>query len=590
MPGPFVRCLGIVACVAVLATLLFSQTERFGQTAAVAVAQETPSAELHQLFEEYWEFVLRERPGLATSLGRRDYNDRWRDWSEASRARGRRERERFQEQLTRFSPEDLSDSDRLSLMLLQRDLELTLEGESLDTYLFRVLQLFGFHNEVYGVIDQMPAQTVEDYENIISRIERVPRFVDQHVELLTEGTRRGIRQPARVVRLVLDQINAQIEQTPEQSRLFAAFRSPPDSISSAERNRLREAAEEAYTERFVPAWRELASFFRDQYPPRSGTAISSLEDGRALYEFLVRRHTTTDLTPEEIHQIGLDEVARIDSAMQSIVSVAGFSSVDAFFEDAAMRPEYQLQTREEMLAHARSIVQAVEPELPRLFGRLPRSPLGIRPISEDREASTANNYSGPAADGSRGGFFNLNTARPTAALKPRMESLLLHETVPGHHLQIGLSRELENLPAFRTAYRVTAFTEGWALYAESLGEELGVVYLTPAAQLGRLASERFRAMRLVVDTGLHVMDWTRAQALEYSGIAPSEIDRYIAWPGQALAYKMGELRIKALRARAEQELASNFDVRAFHDVVLRNGALPLDLLAQEVERYIEASR
>jgi uncharacterized protein (DUF885 family) len=361
-------------------------------------------------------------------------------------------------------------------------------------------------------------------------------------------------------------------------------------VNAADRQRLTREATEAYTTAFQPAWRKIETFLRDTYLPkaRPQVALTSQPNGKAAYDSLIHYYTTTRMTAEQVHQLGEQEVARIEREMESVARQAGFSgSVADFEKQLATRPGGTFTSKEEMLTYARDVAMRVYPELPRLFRRLPRMPVGVRPITPDREAATASNYSRGTPDGSRPGWFNMNTYKPQEQVKYRVEALVLHETIPGHHLQIATQMELENLPEFRKAFIASGFTEGWGLYAESLGSELGSVYLEPSTKFGQLASERFRAVRLVVDTGIHALGWSRDQALTYfrqhsPGESTAEIDRYIARPGQALAYKLGELKIKELRRRAERELGSRFDVRDFHDAVLRNGTLPLDLLDTQV--------
>jgi uncharacterized protein (DUF885 family) len=315
-----------------------------------------------------------------------------------------------------------------------------------------------------------------------------------------------------------------------------------------------------------------------------------------LYDVAVRFHTTTGMTAEQIHALGLKEVERLDREMERIARADGFSGPATEYEaQLGARPGARFTSQEEMLAYARDVLARLQPSLPRLFKRVPKMQVLVRPIPADREASTASNYEAGTTDGARPAWFNMNTYRPQEQEKYPIEALVIHETVPGHHLQIATAREIEGLPEFRKVFGTTAFIEGWALYAESLGPELGTAYRDPSTQFGQLASEKFRAVRLVVDTGLHVMGWSRDRAREYfmrnvPGQSIAEIDRYIAWPGQALAYKVGQLKIRELRTRAEQELGSRFDVREFHDVVLRDGALPLDLLEAQVQRYIQDTK
>jgi uncharacterized protein (DUF885 family) len=555
-------------------------------------------AALYELFTSYWEWRLAQEPELATSVGRPEYNDRWRDWSKPARDRARAARQEFLQQLLYLGSGNLTPADRLSTHLLEWELRSALDGERYSNLVLRMSQMSGSHTQVFMVIGQMPARTLADYENIVARLRAVPVYVDQNIELLREQLAAGVTQPQIVVDLVLDQIAAQRRPAASESPLLGAFRQLPATIAPAEQQRLRQQAMAAYEEQFAPSWQRLEQFIRDTYRPkaRPQIAVTSLPDGRQLYDAAVRFHTTTSMTAEQIHALGLQEVARIEREMEQIARADGFSGpATAYEQELGKRPGMRFTSRDEMLAYARDTLLRVEPALPRLFKRLPKMAVGIRPIPPDREAATASNYEVGTSDGTRPGWFNMNTYRPEEQVKYRTEALVLHETMPGHHLQSALAREIEGLPEFRRAFSTTAYAEGWALYAESLGSELGTVYRDPTTRFGKLASEQFRAVRLVVDTGMHVMGWSRERAQDYfrrhaPGQSIAEIDRYIAWPGQALAYKMGELKITELRRRAEKSLGARFDLREFHDVVLRNGRLPLDLLEEQVDAAIAQVR
>jgi uncharacterized protein (DUF885 family) len=552
---------------------------------------------LRALFQNYWEWRLATFPELATQVGRADYNDRWRDWSRAGRDRIRMARRDFLDQLIYINTGNMTAADRLSANLLEWELRSALESESYSDLVGRVSQMSGLHTDVFTVIDQMPARTVKDYENIIGRLRALPAYVDQNIALLRELIAAGRTQPAVVVDLMLAQIAAQAKLPAGESPLLTAFRRLPADIPAADQSRLREQATDAYTRQFVPSWRRLEAFLRDTYRPKARTqiALTSLPGGRALYDVAVRFHTTTSMNAAQIHALGQQEVARIEGEMERIARADGFAGpVTEYAQQLETRPGMRFTSQQEMLELARDVLARVQPALPTLFRRVPRMIVQVRPIPPDREASTASNYEAGTTDGARPAWFNMNTYRPQEQVRYPIESLVLHETVPGHHLQTGLARELEGVPDFRRVFTTTAYGEGWALYAESLGSELGV-YRDPSSKFGQLASEQFRAVRLVVDTGMHAMGWPRERAREYfarhaSGQSLAEIDRYIAWPGQALAYKVGQLRIQELRRRAEQQLGPRFDVRDFHDVVLRNGRLPLDLLEEQVDDHIKTNR
>jgi uncharacterized protein (DUF885 family) len=555
------------------------------------------SAGLRQTFIDYWQWRLAESPELATRVGAIEHNDRWRDWSKAARDRSRARREEFLRQVQYVSPGNLTLSEHLSADLLEYELKTALEAEDSLALVQQVSQSDGLHNEVFEIVDQMPARTVRDYENIIARLRALPAYIDQSIDLMREQLAAHQAQPAVVVNLMLDQVVAQASAPADQSPLLVAFRTFPNGISAADQNRLRTEARAAYAQQFVSSWKRLESFLRDTYlkQARPEIGLSTIPDGTRGYASLIRAYTTTRMPAAEIHQLGLKEVTRIEGEMARVAREAGFTGTVAQFErQLADDPAMHFSSQEEMLQYARNVLARVEPQLPRLFRKTPRMTVGVRPIAPDREASTASNYTAGTADGTRPAWFNMNTYRPAEQTKYTIDSLVLHETVPGHHLQVGLAREHDGIPEFRTMFRAASFSEGWALYAESLGTDLGL-YRDPATRFGQLASELFRAVRLVVDTGIHSMGWSRDRARAYffehvPAQSLAEVDRYIARPGQALAYKLGQLEIQRLRRKAEQALGSRFDVRDFHDVVLRSGALPLDLLEPQVDAYVAARK
>lgn len=578
------KILILLAC-AVAPVALVAQGERF-----VGPSSQT----LHQLFGDYWEWRLAMQPELATRFGRVDHNARWRDWSKAARDRLRRDREEYLQKATYLEPGNLSPSDRLSAQLMMSELQTQLEAEPYLDLVSRTSQSDGAHNEIFGIIDQMPSRTVKDYENILTRLRALPAYIDQTIGLLRAQLAAGLAQPTIVVDLMLDQIVAQREAPPEESPLLIAFRRFPGDIAAADQQRLRAAARSAYERDFVASWKKLEAFLRETYRPqaRREIGIGSLTRGREAYAALIHSYTTTRMTPERIHQLGLDEVARIEKDMAQLAREAGFTgSVTDYERQLGAQPGMRFTSQDEMLQYARDVLARVQPLLPRLFVRVPTMTVGVRPIPPDREASTASNYTVGTTDGSRPAWFNMNTYRPREQFKYTIDALVMHESVPGHHLQVGLARELPGLPEFRRAFAASAFSEGWALYAESLGREIGI-YRDPSTRFGQLASEQFRAVRLVVDTGIHAMGWSRERAREYFALhAPAqslaEVDRYIARPAQALAYKLGQLKILELRRNAEKALGARFDIREFHDTVLRNGTLPLDLLEEQVNEYIK---
>ncbi len=556
----------------------------------------TPSDSLNAFFSDAFEERLRDSPEIATALGRHDYDDRWNDWSREGRATTRQHLEARLKQLAALPTDGLSDADQLSARLYRYQAESDLAAEDLEYHLLRLQQLFGLHVRVYLTMDRMPAHTSRDYANILARLNAVPAYVSQSIDILKEAVARGLTQPTVVVDRIVDQLDHQIAQPADQSALLGAFRRFPSNIPAAEQETLNAAAHAAYDRNFLPAWKQLRAYVAGPYraKARPAVGIGGLSGGRAAYAVLVRRLTTTSRTPEEIHNLGLAEVARIEAQMLAVAREIGFKGTLAEFSRSLEdMPEQHFKSKEEMLVYCRNIAKIIEPELPTLFKRMPLLLYGVRAIPEDREQASASNAQPPAADGSAPGWFNLNTFEPEKQYRYDKQALVLHEAVPGHVFQGAVARSIVGLPEFRKYYGNSAYGEGWALYAESLGADLGI-YRDAYSRFGQLSSERFRAVRLVVDTGIHAFGWSRDQAIEYfHQHAPeetvAEIDRYISWPAQALAYKLGQLEIRALRTEAETKLGSRFDVREFHDAVLRDGVLPLDMLREQVERYINAS-
>jgi uncharacterized protein (DUF885 family) len=454
-------------------------------------------------------------------------------------------------------------------------------------------QLDGFHNQVYNVIDRMPVRSVHDYENILARLRAVPAYVEQNIGILDEAIAAGMMQPRIVADLVIQQIDAQLKQDAGRSELLKGFRTFPATIAPAEQERLRREAVDTYNQKFLPSWQKLRDYMVASYLPhvRSADSVSSMKGGREAYVILIHRLTTTTMSPAEIHKLGEQEVARVEAAMMGIIKESGSQeSIADFQKRLDADPAQHFHSKDEMLANSRNIAMIIEPELPNQFRHIPALLFGVRAIPPDREAASATNAQGSSPDLSTPGWFNLNTYKPEKQVRYDQESLVLHEAIPGHIFQGAVARQQTQLPDLRRFYTNSAFGEGWALYAESLGGQLGL-YRDPSSRFGQLASEDFRAVRLVVDTGIHDLGWMRQQAIEYFKLhspqtSLAEVDRYISWPAQALAYKLGELRIRSLRAKAEQQLGSKFDIRDFNDTVIRDGRLPLDLLSEQIDQFI----
>jgi uncharacterized protein (DUF885 family) len=557
---------------------------------------------LHALFELCWDRDLEEHPELATAVGERGQGHRWTDRSLEAVDRRKREVVERLAVLASIDRDRLDDDDRLSYDLFRRQHELAREGQRFPSELLAVGKLDGVHEWVPRTISMMPAFTVGDYEDVVARLHGVSVLVDQVITLLDEGRAGGITPPRITVLDVPRALAALSADPPEASPLLGAFRSFPAGIPYEERHELRAEATEAFVASVVPALRRLQHYLASTYVPacRESISAAALPDGEAWYAHEVRRHTTTGLPPVEIHEIGQAEVARLRGAMEEVIRTTRFSGgFGAFNEFLRTDPRFFFTTAEELLVAYRDIAKRADPELVRLFGTLPRLPYGVVAVPDHEAPSTTTAYYlRGSLEAGRPGLFYANTYDLASRPRWEMEALTLHEAVPGHHLQIALAAELEGLPEFRRMGEAsTAYVEGWGLYAESLGEELGF-YTDPFARFGQLTYEMWRAVRLVVDTGIHALGWTRDQALqvfrENTGKADHdisvEVDRYISWPGQALAYKIGELKLKELRAFAAAELGDRFDVRAFHDHVLGAGALPLDVLDARMRAWVAQRR
>lgn len=557
-----------------------------------------PAAELHALFASEWERGLREDPVSATLYGDLRWNALWPDPSEAAVTASQAADHAALVRLHTIDRKALGAADQLDYDLFERELVTREAGIRFRGWLVPVTQMGGIQS-LADVVELIPAATEAQLGDWVTRLEHVDALVDGTIALMKRGLAEHRTPPKIILRTVPDQIRANLVTDPSASRFYLPLASPPATIPEAALTALRERARAAITGRIVPAYQRFLTFFEKDYLPhcRDAVGASALPDGKAYYAYLAARSTTTNLTPEEIHQLGLSEVARIHGEMQKIIAEVGFKGSFADFL-AFLRKDARFYYRDpaELMAAYQVIAKRIDPELPRLFGKLPRAPYGVRAIPDASAPAQTTAYYQPAAlDGSRPGWFYVNLFQPETRPKYEMEALTAHESVPGHHLQIALANELGAVPEFRKVAGYTAFVEGWGLYAESLGAVIGL-YHDPYSHFGQLTYEMWRAVRLVVDTGMHVKGWTRDQAIAYfkENAAKSEhditveIDRYLAWPGQALAYKVGELRIKALRARAEAALGARFDVRAFHDTVLGAGAVPLDVLERRVDAWIAA--
>lgn len=569
-------------------------------TAAAPVA--TESQRLSALFDDYFERQLELDPLLATSIGDPRYNDRFEVSISAQwRARAERVERDALARLLAIDRNRLSGQDLLSYDIFRSARELEIEGFRFPKHLLPLNQFYSTANSfaLMGSGEGIhPFRTVKDYEDFLKRLDGFVAWTDQAIINMREGVAKGYTLPRVLTERVLPQLQAHVVATPEESLYYGPVRDMPAEFAAAERERLTAAYRAAITVKVVPTYRKLLGYMRDEYLPKCRTTVGldALPDGAAWYAHNVRSVTTTGYTPAQIHDIGLAEVERIHAEMRDVMREVGFKGdQDAFADFMQKDPRFFYDDAQKLIDGYVAIKRRVAPALPKLFERMPAADYEVRAVEPFREKSASNgSYEAATEDGSRPGIFYANTydlkARPIWA----MEALSLHEGNPGHHFQISLQREQKNLPRFRRFSGYTAYVEGWGLYAESLGRELGM-YEDPYQHFGMLEAELWRAIRLVVDTGLHSRGWTREQVLEYmddmssaaEARAVSETERYIAIPGQALAYKIGQLKIRELRNRAEGELERGFDVRRFHSAVLDDGALPLDVLEAKIGRWID---
>jgi uncharacterized protein (DUF885 family) len=594
--------------VALCALASFGATPMTAQAADVSAETSAPNAgqQLHAMLERYFEELLQLNPLLATFIGDPRYNDRLpNSIGPQHRARVRAMNERYLAEAQAIDVATLSPADRISHEIFVHERERIRAGERFPDHLLPVSQTGGLTTLMPALgsgTNAQPFATTRDYENWLQRLDGLVTWLDQAIVNMREGVAKGVVQPRPVMEKVLPQLEAMIVAKAEDSTFYAPVRTFPEAVSPADRERLTRAYTRAIEDDVVPAYRRLRDFVRDEYLPktRSTVAWSALPDGAAWYAHYVQEHTTTDMTAGEIHQLGLGEVARILGEMERVRQQVGFDGdLEAFFTHLETDPQFYFTNGEDLLAGYRELQVRIDAALPNLFSVFPKANYEVREVEAFRAQSAAGaSYQQPSADGSRPGIFYVNTYNLTAQPKFGMETLSLHEASPGHHFQVTIQQELEDLPRFRRfGSDYTAYVEGWALYAEYIGKELGM-FTDPYQWFGRLNDEQLRAMRLVVDTGLHAKGWSREQAIQYmldnSTLAPSdvesEVERYIAWPGQALGYKVGDLRIQALRHRAEAELGDKFDVRAFHREVLGDGAVPMDVLEAKIERWIAGGR
>jgi uncharacterized protein (DUF885 family) len=565
-------------------------------------ADSAEGAKLRKLIDEDWEWQLRDNPENATYIGERKYADRLADRSPAAWERRRAHNKEMVQRIASIDHTKLSADDQLNYDLFLVQTRMAAEGDRYPYELIPMHQMGGVYTTLSDLAQLIPRDTVKDHEDFLARMRAFPRAVDETIALMKRGLAAGLTPPRVIVREVAEAIANQITDDPVKSPVYAlAFTNFRSTIPSGEQERLQKEAVQVLRSDVMPALRKLHAYWVNDYEPKTRETFgwSNLPQGREWYAYQVRQQTTSDRSPDDIHTLGLSEVKRIRGEMERIREQVGFTgTLEQFFTFLRTDPRFYYKTRDELLVAYRDIAKRVDPELTRLFGALPRLPYGVIPIPSYSEKTQTTAYYTPGSPEShRPGYYFVNLYDLPSRPKWEMEALSLHEAVPGHHLQIALAQELDALPAFRRNGNFTAFIEGWGLYAESLGSDLGM-YTDPYSRFGQLTYEMWRAVRLVVDTGMHSKGWSRQQAIDYFVANSSkplhdievEIDRYLAWPGQALAYKLGELKIKELRASASRELGAAFDIRAFHDTVLGAGPLPLSVLDTRVNEWVRSRK
>jgi uncharacterized protein (DUF885 family) len=583
----------IISFAAALVVPLFAQTPK--------PTLEARQAELNRLLADEWEYTLRTQPELATQVGDDRYNDRLSDFSDKAIAD---DLEHTRQALTRFEAIDVTgfpEQEKLNRSLMLRSLHETLDGAQFKDWEMPATQFGGIHLGYASLPFDSPFRSEKDYEDYLSRLHQIPRVLEQAMGHMRDGL-RDHRMPPKYL---LEKVSTQAQQIADDPLDKSPFTDPlrkfPDSISEADRKLPREKIESAVKNEVAPAYAKFAKFVRDDYAPhgRLDPGVWALPDGEARYRFAVRHQTTTDFSADQIHQLGLKSVTEIETQMLLIAKAQGFSDLKSFNDHIRQDPKLHAQSGHQLLDLYTHYRDQMYGKLPQLFGRLPKNKLAVVPMESFRSADgVPADYSIGAGDGSRPGRINVNEYAPEKRLLLNVEAIAYHEGVPGHHLQFSIAQELTGLPPFRKYnLDLNAYTEGWAFYSERLGKEVGF-YQDPYSDYGRLQNEMWRAVRWVVDTGVHSRHWTRQQMVDFfhqhtamdDQNIETEVDRYIAWPAQALSYKMGQMKILELRARSQKELGAKFDLRAFHDAVLDQGPLPLDLLEAKIDEWIAAQK
>ena len=586
MSHPYCRrpSLYLSTCVVVAATLL-------GQVSPAGATE----AELTAIIDDHWQWTLRQYPERRLEYGDRSGNDQWTDMSLDAFQRRYKDEGRFVQRLEQIEPTTLSADAQVNRAMLLRHLRDNLTEYEDGLYLIALDMRSGPQHR-HSMVDTLPMESAQDHEDWLNRLRGLPEQLSQYQALLSEGISRDRTQAQIVMSRVPSQIANLITDEASESPFYRAFATMPEGIDPDTQSSLQSAAATVIDEQVNPALQALLAFLESDYLPAARPpGIGALPGGKQVYSRLAQHFTTTELTPDEIHEIGLREVARIRGEMEAVIDTVGFEGdIAAFNEVLRTDPQFYYETPEALLEGYQAVSKRLDPGLVNLFGKLPRAPYGVRPIpDEEAPDTTTAYYMRPAIDGSRPGWYYVNLYQPEVRPKFEMEVLSVHESVPGHHLQISLAQELTGLPEFRRNGGFTAFIEGWGLYSERLGYDMGL-YKDPYSRYGQLVYDMWRAVRLVVDTGIHYFGWSRQKAIDYfiANAAKSEadiineIDRYIGWPGQALAYKIGQMKMLELRGEAETALGEDFDIRTFHDHMLSAGALPLDILERRMDVWL----
>lgn len=575
------------------AALLFATT--------IQAKELSVSDELNQLFGDVAKYQLSLNPIAAANAGDKSARGKIADQTDQAYAEQLSQYKKFKEQLLAIDSSQLSKQDAVSYKMMLRELGINISDIEFKTYQIPLTAESGFHVSSAGIVNFLRFKNLDDYQNYLTLLEQTPKYFKQNIDNMKAGLARNFTIPKVVLDGYSDGISAYIQDDPTKTVWYRPFKKLPESISDKEANKLRSKAKEIIKNAVLKEFKDYKKFFEEEYYPNAKNTIAATDypDGKKYYQAQVKRYTTLDLTPEEIHNIGLKEVKRIRGEMEQVIKETGFKGSFAEFLNFLRTDEqFYAKNPDELLKEAAYISKKMDHQLPKFFGKLPRQPYGVVPVApEIAPKYTTGRYSGAPLESDRAGEYWVNTYNLKTRPLYNLEALSLHEAVPGHHLQIALAKELTDLPQFRQNTYISAFGEGWGLYSERLGLEAGF-YKDPYSNFGRLTYEMWRAMRLVVDTGMHAMGMTRDEAIklmeENTALSKhnvrTEIDRYISWPGQALSYKLGEIKIRELRAKAEQELGEGFDIRKFHDAVLGQGSVPLSVLEEQIDDFINQQK